>query len=581
MEWVKLRKSLFLMRHVKRGEAIAQPLAFWVESTAPLNVDGVRGTATSKMVGEFTLAPNASELTDAEIDEQIALLANAVKAKKNPQLLVAIHGYNNDVDDAMRWMQSLYSEVQLEQQARQRGLDDLICVGYHWPSEKLGEPGRPLTALWRSAPASMRWLGFVAFLLALIGLYGFVALVGAESTHFGISLRAGVFVGVGLALFGLAALGLVLRLIRPFLLAVIGLLVICGGLSYFLWPRGFWAVGQPFGVLAGILFALPLSLAILRFSSYFRDFYRATQYGVPDMVDFFQKLDKALASDDNGEPRPLEKRIPVSFLGHSMGAYVVTSLVRVLSDVFSSHYNPASDTSDPSIGKTLCLNRLVLVSPDIPVEAIRTGRANFLAPSLRRFREVFLFTNGADEVLRVISTIANYFSFPALRPENGDRLGNLVVDGAYGIHNRVGMQPEQEALAQMAVNERQLAQVQKVEGGTSEEQLEERFTLIDCTDFIEGGRAWLGRTWNNNRPDNRLTAWRHFKLLIAYGLGKVDGHSGYFQDHSVRRLIIRAASLGWDELERREQEEHKDGFPKFCADHKLKIRLPAARFRDR
>jgi hypothetical protein len=574
-------KSLFLMRHVKRGDAVARPPAFWVESTAPLNVDGKRDRASSKMTGDFTLAPDASDLTDDEIAGQIALLASELKAKKNPQILVAIHGYNNNVDDAMRWMESLYAEVQAEQVSRQGGLDDLICVGYHWPSEKLGEPGRPITALWTSAPASMRWLGTIAFLLALVGLYGFVALLGLWVPQ-GISLRLGVFLGVGLALVGLGGLALAGRWLRPLLLCLTVLLLGFGALCYFLWPRGFWMGGLPFGVLAGVLFALPLSLAILRFSSYFRDFYRATQYGVPDMVDFFQKLDIALAGSKEAAPWPLEKRISVSFLGHSMGAYVVTSLVRILSDVFGSHYDPASDTSDPSIGKTLKLNRLVLVSPDIPVEAVRTGRANFLAPSLRRFREVVLFTNGADEVLRVISTIANYFSFPAQKPANGERLGNLTVGGAYGIHNREGAQSEQATLTQLTINDRYLRDVQKLEGGAAKtEQLEERFTLVDCTSFKEDGRAWLGPDWPDDRPDHKLTAWRHFKLLLAYGLGKVDGHSGYFQPHRVRRLMIRAAALGWDELSRREETEHSGGFVGFCIAHRLKIRLAAARFRGR
>jgi hypothetical protein len=56
--------------------------------------------------------------------------------------------------------------------------------------------------------------------------------------------------------------------------------------------------------------------------------------------------------------------------------------------------------------------RFVLASPDISAEALLSNRANFLASSLRRFREAYLFSNEGDEVLRQISTTANYFSFP-------------------------------------------------------------------------------------------------------------------------------------------------------------------------
>jgi hypothetical protein len=133
-------------------------------------------------------------------------------------------------------------------------------------------------------------------------------------------------------------------------------------------------------------------------------------------------------------------------------ALVVTNVVRILSDVF----DPASivrnirgkkiesreadefaaqkvvepemlEKVTADIGHVFSLVRLVLVSPDIPAEALIGNRANFLKSSLRRFKEAYLFSNEGDEVLRMISTAANYFSFPTRSRDYGYRLENVEV----------------------------------------------------------------------------------------------------------------------------------------------------------
>jgi hypothetical protein len=64
-----------------------------------------------------------------------------------------------------------------------------------------------------------------------------------------------------------------------------------------------------------------------------------------------------------------------------------------------------------------------------------SNRSNFLSNSLVRFEEVFLFSNEGDEVLRQISTTANYFSFPTKSNNFGYRLGNVCLLGLpYGIN---------------------------------------------------------------------------------------------------------------------------------------------------
>jgi hypothetical protein len=104
-----------------------------------------------------------------------------------------------------------------------------------------------------------------------------------------------------------------------------------------------------------------------------------------------------------------------------MGAFVVTNTIRTLSDVFVTpvdslnEFGAAGPVPHPDmqkIGRVFRLKRFVLVAPDIPAEALLSNRGNFLASALSRFDEAYLFSNEGDEVLRQISTLANYFVFP-------------------------------------------------------------------------------------------------------------------------------------------------------------------------
>jgi hypothetical protein len=85
--------------------------------------------------------------------------------------------------------------------------------------------------------------------------------------------------------------------------------------------------------ITAVAAVVPLALFGLRLIVYFRDQYRATTYGVPDLVDVIRLIDGALATkfENIGQ---LGERADLSF-GHSMGGFVVTNTVRILSDVFS------------------------------------------------------------------------------------------------------------------------------------------------------------------------------------------------------------------------------------------------------
>jgi Putative serine esterase (DUF676) len=199
--------------------------------------------------------------------------------------------------------------------------------------------------------------------------------------------------------------------------------------------------------LLGILTAGTLIMAAaLRGIVYFRDVYRATNNGVPDLVEVIRQIDLEAVKGLNrlraeGESHQ-RKRIALSFIGHSMGGLVVVSAIRVLSDVFDPDAiltklsgaprsrtagQAADDQVSGTIGHVFDLMRFVLASPDIPGETLLANRANFLASSLRRFKEAYLFSSEGDGVLRSISTIVNYFTFPTRSRNYGYRLGNAEI----------------------------------------------------------------------------------------------------------------------------------------------------------
>src|SRR6202023_2884505 len=60
-------------------------------------------------------------------------------------------------------------------------------------------------------------------------------------------------------------------------------------------------------------------------------------------------------------------------------------------------------------------------------ESLLAGPGNFFGPALSAFDEAYLFSNEGDEVLRQISTLANYFVFPTNSRDHGFRLGNVEI----------------------------------------------------------------------------------------------------------------------------------------------------------
>jgi hypothetical protein len=241
-----------------------------------------------------------------------------------------------------------------------------------------------------------------------------------------------------------------------------------------------------------------------------------------------------------------------------MGGFVVTNAVRILSDVFSPlaiaamRHGPETLGSEEErgrrelrskIGKNFILRRLVLVSPDIPSEVLLLGRSNALHSSLIRFQEAHLFSNEGDEVLRNISTTANFFSLPTKSRSFGYRLGNVGVLTGWGLS-------EQLTLGNLRVGARTLYELYaELDAVQSEESFAQRLTYFDCTDSIDAeGRGVVTNAAPGTPPN--LSWLGHLRLLWVYVRGEVDVHSGYFLKPSlVRRLIYRFASIGYGDTQ--------------------------------
>ncbi|NJM96704.1 MAG: alpha/beta hydrolase [Phormidesmis sp. RL_2_1] len=358
--------------------------------------------------------------------------------------MIAVHGYNTSDRDAHTLYEEIYHYITHDEVICQR--HNQVFVGYRWPSETFLRNRDDLNqsseqrqrGLERRRRRQQRWktprlpqhllLGWLRKIPT--ALRNGVSLVWVNLVHWLRNVLALPVFPQGLLYFGL----------------------VCLAVRFFVQPRyperfvGFIAaVLKICFPIAVVVTAFIGTLWFLRLIVYFRDVYRAINFGVPDLTELMRQLDRALvdlsAADLQREhgydanraileaerlyAKDAFKKVKLTFLGHSMGSLVITNVVRVLSDVFdrrSIRKNP-----DACVGHTLKLSRLILVSPDIPVLTIISSRANGLASSLRRFDETYLFSNEGDIVLRWASTAANYISFPSAKQKYGHRLGSIAL----------------------------------------------------------------------------------------------------------------------------------------------------------
>jgi hypothetical protein len=338
-------------------------------------------------------------------------------------------------------------------------------------------------------------------------------------------------------------------------------------------------------------------LILLRVTVYFRDSYRATHYGVPDLVQFFRTFEYLIKQQDTKKLYG-KNTIRLSFVGHSMGGFVTTNLIRVLSDVFDQPSTAGSSSIDDpalaiidgrrmiskkepkrsNVGDCFTLERLVLVSPDIPVNAILYGRSNFLSSSLSRFRESYLFSNEGDMVLLLLSTVANYISFPSTTPQMGYKLGNLGVNKNNGFRNytmskfthlddRASHRNQTGNVLSdivIGIDHKDLSGVSNCEPFVAQE-----FTYFDCTDYLRyeitaspikeseiiryssmnaGANEESQQTLSEYRRSKKISKYRSLNLLnyAALVLNLSKTHGGYFDFPETQNAIYTIACKGFD-----------------------------------
>jgi pimeloyl-ACP methyl ester carboxylesterase len=508
--------------------------AYFVASTAPVNVEDRQADRISD--------PKSS------IDE---ISQHLQKHKGNAEILIVIHGYNTSSAGVRNWFESIGQHLVIHHsKSRPKGS---ILIGYRWPSEQifpLPSEGQEKDSSFSDKYKSARKA--LPVILGKMSRWGTIGLVGG-------------MVGI---LASLVATALQVPNAVTFL-------VIFSALT----------------ILSLVAVSPIFTLLILRLVGYFRDNYRASNFGVADLVELIRQIDSSLIKNSPGKGSSeradywKNNRIKLSFIGHSMGAFVVTNAVRILSDVFDPNsvgsidaVNPEKKPS-PAIGNVFSLGRLVLVSPDIPAETIVSGRANFLQSSLRRFEEAYLFSNEGDMALRLASTAANYFSYPSNTQDGGYRLGNVTVRNSKAqksagrprkrvLQKGAAMQAESYGMIarlsngqlvnlidgreiplpfktypldylyireQVPLSERQKC----IALAPYEKPIGELFTFFDCTDYSEkyqvnGQEKTVGLV-SQARRKQALTFRDYICLTIDYFSGKIDTHGGYFSNGELDR----------------------------------------------
>jgi fumarate reductase subunit C len=496
--------SDFFRAHQAVGMTIP---TYFIESTAPDNVDD---TVTVPPV----LPP---ELEPIDSDQAVRQIAAALASVPDPNLVVMVHGFNNPEPAVLRMYTAAARAIEADGAIRCR--QGLVCVGYRWPSEKMGQP---IHGTWNALPTLPTWIMYLGAALAVVPTLLFYLAFGAG------------YVAIGLS-------------------------------------QSFWNLLVHVVTIAGLILAgLVLTAALLRTIVYFRDTWRATNYGAPDLVQIIRAIQGEIVKQ-RGHDRATND-IQLSFIGHSMGGFVITNTIRVLSHAFAREVHALSDFGahasappSPNIGKVFCLKRFVLASPDIPAETLLSNRGNFLASALARFDEAYLFSNEGDEVLRQISTLANYFVFPTKSRNYGFRLGNVeILSSNFGLID-VG---EENFLATLRIGNLTLQQIYdtleaakrgrhgQAEPARTQVLLPTVFSYFDCTDYVDlandGGpprplltfAEWVKRT----DPDAKLSWVSHLHLLFAYiAYQKPNVHGGYFEGLLSQQLIYRLACLGYQD----------------------------------
>ena len=484
---------------------------YLVVSTAKLNVETEENNSNRDLssVANKNFFNINDEQAEPSAQEMIEKIAKSLQLSPEPEIIINIHGYSSTPSDTEIGCKKIYEYVNTHIQQPNK----YIFIGYRWPSEnpiKKDESGD--------------------FRQKLINAFS------SLPTLLAINLVLGLTISIWSAI-------------------VLLFLNILNNTAVHLFTAML--------ILSGIVSSLIFTLIILRLSTYFRDIYRASNYGVTDLVELIRQLDYTVKLPPN-------QRIKLSFISHSMGCFVVTDVIRILSDVFD--IKSINKKPDSDIGNVFKLGRLVLVAPDIPVESILPGRANFLRSSLRRCEEAYIFCNEGDLALRFTSTAANYFSFPARTRISGYRLGNITVKHFNNKNDLVGHTPKYGVVnlhkqdsdkgysldnpykyLEIRSSNREHRRLEEITQMSEDlVQPADLFTYFDCTDYKDDRMNQIGLV-SSAIQKPAINFGNYIFLTLAFIRKSinnrdpqgVDTHTGYFQGGFSQKAIYELAFLGF------------------------------------
>lgn len=591
-----------------------------ISDTIPFDITPIDKELSKKVFGYYLVSTATIHVEDTPsepdkraVKEELKKIALHLINSDEPQLTIAIHGYANTKSATQKRDKNIYKY------ANNICTSNNVFVGYRWPAENPvkddPEPANSKPNLFldkikfafQSLPTLL--LGILISTLVLGIITVSLLLVKSAVANLTVTFLS-VFLVSALLSFLLSRLGEANRFLPPIpnglILVFFASLIGAIATRTFAIPINSDSLLVLLAVFFVLFFGVVLALIALRLSTYPGDRYRASNYGVIDLVEFLRQLDQALiekACEQTGIPkvqwsdiRKIEderinkSRVRLSFISHSLGCEVATQTIRILSDVFEPNSIETSEGNlagkDPSskIGRVFSLGRLVLVAPDIPVESILSGRANFLRSSLRRCEEAYVFSNEADLALRLASTAANYFSFPARTRFRGYKLGNVTAkhfidkfdrrnrrlkdDEKYGIinlnkgednrpHKNIEVRAsnlEHRRFDELLQSENE----EKKKRILEEEAVADFFTYFDCTDYVDLEGDPTKSVPPNGKPKGVVSHaprraalnlwWDYIILCFAYFFSiprHINVHGGYFEGKFSQRLIYELAFLGF------------------------------------
>ncbi|MGK7878758.1 MAG: alpha/beta hydrolase [Crocosphaera sp.] len=545
------------------------------------------------------------EVDNKKIVADIASFLSTPKNKdeKCNELVIMIHGYKTEKKTAIQEYDNRFNFI--KDHCNNFNLNNnrkLVIIGYTWPSEDFLKDGFKsfskfcCTAL-KTLPISLEYLfnllcffGFIILILMTFNIYHcpeyqcsyIIPYLHEPLIKIGVYIIrffCTIFMSYNL-MFILGIFNIdnfkercsMINIIFNNLTILIYLLLIVGVWFIFdivMYKVQFSLENSLYWLMGGwlIIFLIYLGMVItfigLRVTNYFRDKYRAMFFGVADLVDLIENLDSQLKRD-----------VKLSFIAHSMGAFVTTHTIRTLYNAFGNGQtnNYKNTNTGTRIGDHFLLGRLVLVAPDISIQAIFPGKSNVLGTAIDKCEEAYLFSNQGDMILRVFSMISNYFRFPAKSTERGFRLGNIIVydekqrNQCYQTLNLDGKMDKTKFLSNLHIvcrGERKslFELLGSPKFKPTDSLITTQVSYFDCTDSRDHIRNNNDNNNNWSEPKPILSRAKNHQIirvmqcleLLRQWLfnnhdSKIDIHGGYFNGKFCQTLIYGLACLGLDDV---------------------------------